>query len=122
MDKKKSVVIIIVIIILIYFFQIREEADTMVIKVAGWDMEYTVSNRKLTIEDFESVEMGSSLNEIEKKFGKPDGWVGGGILLPVYILEDKSAVELVFNNDISYVDLEAIYLYKGESEFVLKTK
>ena len=94
--------------------------DKRVIKVDGWDMEYTISERKLVVEDFADIEIGSSLDEIENKLGKPDGWVGGGILLPVYVLEDNSAVELVFKNDETNEDLEAIYLYKEQKEIVLK--
>lgn len=97
-----------------------QKSDKMVIRVDGWDMEYTVSDRKLTVEDFESIELGSSLNEIESKLGKPDGWVGSGILSPVYVLKDKSAVELVFAKDATDEDLSAIYLYKEQKESVLK--
>lgn len=69
---------------------------------------------------FWNIELGSSLDEIENKLGKPDGWVGGGTLLPVYVLEDNSAVELDFRNDETSEDLEAVYLYKEQKEFILK--
>lgn len=100
----------------------NKKGDKSIIRVAGWDMEYTPSDRELTVEDFENIELGSSLDEIEKKLGKPDGWVGGGILSPVYILEDNSAVELVFGNDAADEDLVAIYLYKEQQEFILKKR
>lgn len=100
----------------------RGKESKMMIRVAGWDMEYTVSDRELVLENFESIEFGSSLDEIEDKIGEPDGWVGAGILWPVYVLEDDSAVELVFGDSTVYEDLEAVYLYKGETEFVLKEK
>lgn len=116
------ITIIIVIIALLFVRQKKMEEDKMMIRVAGWDMEYNSSSRKLTIEDFESIELGSSLDEIENRLGKPDGWVGGGILSPVYILEDKTAVELIFENNVTDEDLEAIYLYKGNQEFLLKKK
>lgn len=99
-----------------------QESDKMVIRVDGWDMEYTVSDRKLTVEDFECIELGSSLNEIESKLGEPDGWVGSGILSPVYVLEDNSAVELIFANDATDEDLSAIYLYKEQKGSVLKKR
>ncbi len=92
----------------------------MTVKVAGWDMEYTISDRKLVKEDFENIELGSSLSEIEEKFGEPDGWAGSGILWPVYVLEDGSAVELVFKEITLCEDLESVYLYKDGEEFVLK--
>lgn len=99
-----------------------QKSDKMVIRVDGWDMEYTVSDRKLTVEDFESIELGSSFAEIESKLGEPDGWVGSGILSPVYVLEDNSAVELIFAKDATDEDLSAIYLYKEQKESVLKKR
>lgn len=99
-----------------------QKSDKMVIRVDGWDMEYTVSDRKLTVEDFESIELGSSFAEIESKLGEPDGWVGSGILSPVYVLEDNSAVELIFANDATDEDLSAIYLYKEQKGSVLKKR
>lgn len=62
------------------------------------------------------------IERIEEKFGEPDGWIGSGILWPVYVLEDGSAVELVFKGIMICEDLEAVYLYKGGEEFVLKEK
>ena len=117
MTKKKRyfiIFMIMVMLILIYFLSDRKEKDRMVIRVGGWDMEYTVSDRKLTIEDFEKIEIGSSLDEIENKLGEPDGWVGGGILFPVYVLDNKSAVELVFEKETTCEGLVTIYLYKGK--------
>lgn len=121
-EKLKYIIIVVIIFIvaILIFFANGVKEDKMVIRVDGWDMEYTISERKLVVEDFENIELGSSLDEIENKLGKPDGWVGGGILLPVYVLEDNSAVELVFRNDEANEDLKAIYLYKGQKEFVLK--
>lgn len=99
-----------------------QRSDKMVIRVDGWDIEYTISDRKLTVEDFESIELGSSFAEIESKLGEPDGWVGSGILSPVYVLEDNSAVELIFANDATDEDLSAIYLYKEQKGSVLKKR
>lgn len=113
------VVIIFIVAVLIFWITGIKE-DKMVIRVDGWDMEFTISERRLAVEDFENIELGSSLEEIENKLGEPDGWVGGGILSPVYVLEDNSAVELVFRNDATYEDLEAIYLYKEQQEYILK--
>lgn len=99
-----------------------QKSDKMVIRVDGWDMEYTISDRKLTVEDFESIELGSSLSEIESKLGEPDGWVGSGMLSPVYVLEDNSAVEMIFAKKATDEDLSAIYLYKEQKESVLKKR
>lgn len=124
MMKGKLRYIIIVVIIFIaavlIFWVTGIKEDKMVIRVDGWDMEFTISERRLAVEDFENIELGSSLEEIENKLGEPDGWVGGGILSPVYVLEDHSAVELVFRNDATYEDLEVIYLYKEQQEYILK--
>lgn len=124
MMKGKLRYIIIVVIIFIaavlIFWVTGIKEDKMVIRVDGWDMEFTISERRLAVEDFENIELGSSLEEIENKLGEPDGWVGGGILSPVYVLEDHSAVELVFRNDATYEDLEVIYLYKEQKEYILK--
>lgn len=100
----------------------RPTGDKRVIRVAGWDVEHTVSDRKLTAEDFAGIELGSSLEEIEDRLGKPDGWVGAGILSPVYVLEDGSAVELIFGNDKTNEDLTAMYLYEGQKETVWKKR
>ena len=115
-------VLIIIIIVGLYIWANVGKETKMTIKVAGWDMEYVISDRKLLKEDFENIELGSSLSEVEKKLGEPDGWVGSGILWPVYVLEDGSAVELVFWDITLCEDLEAVYLYKGGEEFVLKKK
>lgn len=123
--KRFEYIVIVVIIFTIFslvFFKNNIKENKMIIIVDGWNMEYILSDRKLVIEDFESIELGSSLDEIETKLGKPDGWVGGGILLPVYVLEDNSAVELVFENDVTNENLEAMYLYKKQEEIVLKKK
>lgn len=100
----------------------KMKEEKMNIKVGGWDMEYTISDRQLTVGDFESIEPGSSLDEIERKFGKPDGWVGGGMLFPVYVLKDNSAVVLVFKNNDTYEELTAIYQYKDQREIVIKKR
>lgn len=44
------------------------------------------------------------------------------MLSPVYVLEDNSAVELIFANKATDEDLSAIYLYKEQKESVLKKR
>lgn len=92
----------------------------MTIRVGGWDMEYAVSDRKLTVEDFENIPLGSSLDDIESQLGEPDGWVGSGILSPFYVLQDRSAVELIFEIKGPYENLVCMLLYKDQTELVLK--
>ena len=36
-----------------HLFVNKAKEDKMVIRVDGWDMEYTISERKLVVEDFE---------------------------------------------------------------------
>lgn len=96
-----------------------------IITVDGWDMEYTASERQLTIRDFESIEAGTSLNEIESKLGEPDGWTRSGILQPVYVLKDNTAVELVFADAADACNnLKEIVVYDkfGEKGLVLQDK
>lgn len=119
--KMVLVLFLIIIAVLLIWLNSGKE-NRRVVRVGGWDMEYMISDRKLVLENFENIELGSSLNEIEDKFGEPDGWVGAGILWPVYVLEDNSAIELVFGDSTVYEDLEAVYLYRGETESMLKKK
>lgn len=79
MRKKRITVIVLAVMILAIgsFIAIKtkfeigsadgQKSDKIVIRVDGWDIEYTISDRKLTVEDFESIELGSSLSEIESK-------------------------------------------------------
>lgn len=125
MCKKKWKVMLLLVILMIggvLIWSNEGKKNKKVIRVGGWDMEYIVSDRELKLEDFENIEFGSSLREIEDKFGEPDGWTGSGIVRPVYVLKDGSAVELFFGNSAGCEDLEAVYHYKGEEEFVLKKK
>lgn len=103
----------------------NEETDKdmntkMTVWVGGWDCEYTTFDRTLTLEDFESIQLGSSLDEIEGILGEPNGWTGSGILSPFYVLQDGSAVRLTFNVKGPYKDLSIIELYKGQEKTVLK--
>lgn len=61
-----------------------------------WQEECEEKDRKLSIEDFEQIELGSSYNEIKEILGEADGWIGGGILRPVYVLEDGTAILCTF--------------------------
>ena len=85
-----------------------KESTKMHINVAGFDMEYELKDRKLNISDFEKIKLGYSYDEIESILGEADGWIGGGILRPVYILEDGTAVVCYFSNPDREKDLKEI--------------
>ena len=91
-----------------------------IIRVGGWDVEYTISDRELTVQDFENIEIGSSLQEIADELGDPDGWTGSGILRPFYVLKDGSAVELIFEVPGVCENLRRMLLCQGQTETVLK--
>lgn len=109
----------------INYYSANEETNEemnakMTVWVGGWDCEYTIFDRTLTLEDFESIQLGSSLDEIEGILGKPNGWTGSGILSPFYVLQDGSAVHLTFKINGPCEDLRMIKLYQDHEETVLK--
>ena len=75
---------------------IRAEG-TSYIKVGGFEVEYVPGESVLTLQDFEQLELGMSEPEVEEILGEADGWLGCGDLWPVYILQDGTAVECLFN-------------------------
>ena len=86
-------------------------------------MKYIPQNRSLTVEDFQNIELGESIEEIEEKIGEPDGWIGCGILHPVYVLDDGRAVACYFSHLYTCEDLEELIVYKGNNvDYVLKEK
>ena len=93
------------------------------INVEGFKMKYIPQNRSLTVEDFQNIELGESIEEIEEKIGEPDGWIGCGVLHPVYVLEDGRAVECHFSYIQICKDLKELIVYKGNDvDCVLKAK
>lgn len=52
--------------------------------------------RRLTLSDFDFLEIGMSLEEITERVGEPDRDVGSGIFLIQYDLADGRTVQLVF--------------------------
>lgn len=104
----------------------------------------SVTNGKVTIEDVMKIRLGSSLDEIAEKLGESYGWVGSGILRPVYYLEGshqyagfdydirtgrlrpvysmelKNAVVLYFKEDMRCENLWCVVLYdeNGESQII----
>ena len=91
------------------------------INVKGLRMKYIPQNRSLTVENFQNIELGESIDEIEEKIGEPDGWIGSGILQPVYVLDDGRAVVCHFSHLQTCKDLKELIVYKGNDvDCVLK--
>lgn len=122
--RKKIVFCIVTVIALSVIFLLlcfgRQEEKKIMIKVDGFEVEYNVTNRGITIEDFREIELGSSLDEIVEKVGEPDTWIGCGMLWPVYFLEGNKAIDLHFEYPLVCEDLWIIELYdeNGESQII----
>ena len=102
---------------------IDKAADAIEINVKGFKMQYIPQNRSLTVEDFQNIELGESIEEIEEKIGEPDGWIGCGILHPVYVLDDGRTVACYFSYSQICKDLKELIVYKGNDvDCVLKEK
>lgn len=72
------------------------QKESIIIEVEGFEVEYNLTSRKVTVEDIEDIKLNSSIDEISNKLGKPDTWIGSGILRPVYFLEDNKVVVFHF--------------------------
>ena len=98
------------------------EASTRTIHVAGQDVECRIRNRKLTIEDFEAVEIDEDIYEadLKEQIGEPDGYflkdVGepnlAGIGTMVYILEDGRTVVPFFG--MFHPVVYSFVIYEGD--------
>ena len=100
-----------------------KENNAIEINVDGLKMKYIPQNRSLTVEDFQNIELGESIDEIREKIGEPDGWIGSGILRPVYVLDDGRAVVCHFSQLHTCKDLEELIVCKGNDvDCVLKAK
>ncbi len=128
MTIKKRIVVFYVLIILglsvvfiILLFSRKEKK--MVIEVEGFEVEYKMTDREITIEDIDGIELGSSAYEINNKLGEPDTWVGSGMPRPVYFLKDNKVVVFHFKYPAACKDLIRIVLIdeNGESQ-ILKEK
>lgn len=126
MNKKKILhyfIIIILIVAVVSLLKNKNETGEnkkMMINIEGWDMEYSIPERKLTQEDFENVKLGSSVEEIVKIYGEPDLWVGSGILKPGYVLENGNVIVFYFFDYKYNKDLNKIIIYfpSGEHQII----
>lgn len=94
----------------------RAKDDKATIRVEGFDLEYVISDRKLALEDFEALQLGSSMKEIDDTLGEPDAWIGCGMLRPVYFLEDGGAVTLHFQYPAVCDGLREVVLIEENDE------
>lgn len=100
---------------------IRTEG-TSYIKVGGFEVEYVLGESSLILEDFEQIELGCNLSDIEEKMGELDGWIGSGCSMPVFILQDETAMVCVFYDGFSE-DLIKLEWYDGKGNSkVIKSK
>lgn len=130
MNKKIYIIFLLIISLITMIIYIYKEKNAMdkatnaiEINVEGFKMKYIPQNRSLTVEDFQNIELGESIEEIEEKIGEPDGWIGCGVLHPVYVLEDGRAVACHFSRTNTCKDLKDLIVYKGNNvDCVLKAK
>ncbi len=124
MSRRKKIIIISIMLLLIIGVVIlfvklankTEKDGKVIIKVDGLNVEYIATDRKLTIEDFQNIELGSEPSEIYAKLGSPDTGVGSGIIRPVYFLENEKAVVLKYGEE-GLVKI-TIYDKKGNSQIL----
>ena len=65
------------------------DKEELIVKVINWELEYEVIERELTKTDFMEIEIGSTFDEIVEKIGKPNGWIGSGMLSPYYSIKKE---------------------------------
>lgn len=113
------VIVVLIVMFIIYWFGRKGEKD-MIIKVEGFEVEYSVTDKEITIEDFNEIELGSSIYEIRDKLGEPDAWIGSGMLRPVYFLENNKVVVLHFLYPAACENLRQVVLVNenGESQII----
>lgn len=99
----------------------KEETAPIVTRIAGQEIEYTPKDRKLTIEDFENVELEISESDLKKQLGEPDGYLTkelgeiniAGVGTMFYVLEDGRMVIPFFGywNPVLF----SLVVYEGDS-------
>ena len=117
--RKKMVIFLIVIglsIILVNLLSGKKEKKKMVIDVEGFEVEYSLTNKKLIQEDFNGIKLGSSMSEINDELGEPDVWIGSGMMRPVYFLENNRVVVLHFKYPAICGELRQIVLIEENGE------
>lgn len=89
-----------------------------------YEMLYIERENMHTVEDFEKLELGITLEELYEQMGEPDLWLGYGMLSPAYCVEGDQVIGVNFKYHAQVADDELIgivllYDENGESR-VLK--
>lgn len=123
--RRKIIIVLIILIVGLNFIFMRlwikgKEKERMIIRVEGFEIEYNLTSRKITMEDIDDINLGSSIQEISNKLGEPDTWIGSGMLRPVYFLENNKVVVFHFENPLVCEDLKLAVLISenGESQII----
>lgn len=97
-----------------------KKLEPVIIEVEGFEVEYRETGKESAVEDFNGIELGSSIYEISDKLGEPDEWIGSGMLRPVYFLEDNRVVVLHFEYPAACENLKQIVLINanGKSQII----
>ena len=109
--EKYSVIVISIIMICLFINGCEKNTNIHKIETGGEEVipgvvnSYEHFDRILTEEDFGFLKKGMSLNEIKAKVGEPNGWVGSGIISPIYELENKNYIILIFG--VKYEKLQS---------------
>lgn len=123
--RRKIIIFLVIIIvglnaILISLWIRGKEKERTIIRVEGFEIEYNLTSRKMTLEDIDDINLGSSIQEISNKLGEPDTWIGSGMLRPVYFLEGNKVVVFHFENPLACENLKLVALISenGESQII----
>lgn len=109
--KKYSVMVISITMICLFLNGCEKNTNTHKIETGGGEVipgvvnSYKHIDRKLTEKDFDFLKKDMSLDEIKAKVGEPNGWVGSGIISPIYELENKNYIMLIFG--VNYEKLQS---------------
>jgi hypothetical protein len=97
--------------------------EKRIISVEGFEIEYNLTSREITMEDIDDIKLGDSMLEITNKLGEPDAWIGSGMLRPVYFLKDNKVVVFHFKYPAVCEDLRQIVLInENEESQIIKEK
>lgn len=121
-ERPKHLVISVLIIIVLFITALiniwigGEKKTKMTIRVEGFEIDYNLTGEKITKENLDAIELGSSIHEIRNELGEPDAWIGSGMLRPIYFLEDKKVVVFHFRYPAVCEDLKQIVIVNKNGE------
>lgn len=89
-------------------YENNKRGNDKMVTIHHFDVEYVETGHNLTRNNLFNLQLGSSLNEVEEKIGKPNGWIGSGVLAPYYSIGEGEYAILRFKNPIRCEDLQII--------------